>query len=94
MSVIFAIICVLGSAATIIFSSTLSIGGWFKVAFIVPAVLLAVYSMARIQPKESKAEKIPTAAATENAAAENTARRIRGGKDAGKEEVGDIFVEV
>jgi hypothetical protein len=94
MSIMFAIICVLGSAATIIFLSTLGIGGWFKAAIIVPVVLLAVYSMARIPPKEPEAEKIPTVAAAEIAAAENNAQRTRGGKGTGKEQVADILVEV
>ena len=54
MSVIFAIICVLGSAATIMLVSTLSMSGWFKAALIVLVVFVAVYSMARIQPKETQ----------------------------------------
>ena len=59
MNIIIAIICVFGSVATIMFLSTLSMGSWFKAAIIVPVVLLAVYSMARIPPKEPEAEKIP-----------------------------------
>jgi len=52
MGIIFAIVCVLGSTATIILVSTMSLAGWLKVAIVVPAVLFAVYSMARISPKE------------------------------------------
>ncbi len=56
MNVIIAIICVLGSAATIILTSMLELGTWLKAAIVVPAVLIAVYSMARIQPKEPESE--------------------------------------
>ncbi len=54
MNVIIAIICVFGTAGGIILVSTLDLGGWLKAAIVAPAVLLAVYSMARIQPKETE----------------------------------------
>ena len=54
MNVIIAIICVLGAAGGIILVSALDLGGWLKAAIVVPAVLLAVYSMARIQSKETQ----------------------------------------
>ena len=57
MQVIIAIICVFGAAAVIIFLSSLAMNGVVKVAIVALVVLIAVYSMARIQPKESKAEQ-------------------------------------
>ena len=54
MNVIIAIICVFGAAGGIILVSTLDLGGWLKAAIVVPAVLLAVNSMARIQSKETQ----------------------------------------
>ena len=60
MSVIIAIFCVFGTAASIVFLSTLDLGNWLTAALIAPLVLLAVYSMARIQPGE-KATKTETA---------------------------------
>jgi hypothetical protein len=54
MNVIIAIICVLGAAGGIVLVSALDLGGWLKAAIVVPVVLLAVYSMARIQPKEAE----------------------------------------
>jgi len=56
MDIIIAIICVFGAAATIMLVSTLGLGIWLKAAIIVPVVFLAVYSMARIQPKEPEAK--------------------------------------
>ena len=57
MNIIFAIICVFGAAATIMLLSTLDLGGVLKAALIIPMVLLAVYSMARIPPKGPETEK-------------------------------------
>ena len=57
MDIIIAIICVFGAAATIILVSTLGLVSWLKAAIIVPVVFLAIYSMARIPPKEPEAEK-------------------------------------
>lgn len=57
MSTIFAIICVIGLVVAIVFVSTLGLGGWLKAAIIVPMVLFAVYSMARIPPQESATGK-------------------------------------
>jgi hypothetical protein len=57
MQVIIAGICVLGAAGTIIFLSTLHIGGAIKVPIVIVVVLIAVYSMARIQPREPKSGK-------------------------------------
>jgi hypothetical protein len=56
MQVIIAIICVFGAAAAIIFLSSLAMNSVVKIAIVVLAVFIAVYSMARIQTKESKAE--------------------------------------
>jgi len=39
--------------------SQLNLGGWLKAAIIIPLVLLVVYSMARIMPKETTSKKIP-----------------------------------
>ena len=55
MQIIIAIICVFGTVAGIIFLSALAMNGVVKVVIITLAVLIAVYSMARIQSKESKA---------------------------------------
>lgn len=57
MNVIIAIVCVLGTAGGIVFVSTLGLSGWLKAAIVAPVVLLAVYGMARIQPKESESGK-------------------------------------
>lgn len=57
MQVILAIIGVFGAAGIIILFSTLDMGGGIKAAIIIPAVFIAVYGMARIQPKEAKSEK-------------------------------------
>jgi len=57
MNIIIAIICVFGAAATIMLVSAQDWGSWLKAAIIAPAVLLAVYSMARIPPQEPEAEK-------------------------------------
>ena len=56
MQVIIAIICVFGAAASIVFFSSFAMNGVVKVAIIALVVFIAVYSMARIQTKESKAE--------------------------------------
>ena len=57
MDIIIAIICVFGATATIMLLSTLGLVSWLKAAIIVPVVFLAVYSMARIQPKEPQSGK-------------------------------------
>ena len=57
MPIIIAIICVFGATATIMLVSTLDLGSLLKAAIVIPMVLLAVYSMARIPPKEPEAEK-------------------------------------
>ncbi len=59
MNIIFAVISVIGTAAAIMLVSTLGLGGWLNAIIIAPLVLFAVYSMARIQPKETLSEKIP-----------------------------------
>jgi hypothetical protein len=56
MQVIIGIIGVLGAAATIMIMSEMDIVGGVKAVIITMAVLIAVYCMARIQPKESKPE--------------------------------------
>jgi hypothetical protein len=57
MNIFFAIVCEFGSVAIIILLSTLDLSSWLKAIVIVPVVLLAVYSMARIPPQEPKTEK-------------------------------------
>jgi len=57
MQVIIAGIAVFGVVAVIIFLSTVAINGGVKVAIVALVVFIAVYSMARIQPKESKSGK-------------------------------------
>ena len=57
MQVIFA-----GISILILFVATVNLGpmdlsGWLKAAIIIPLVFLVVYSLARIMPKEPKAEK-------------------------------------
>jgi membrane protein implicated in regulation of membrane protease activity len=57
MQYIFAGICLFGAVATMVFLRFLHLGGWLTAAILIPLVLLAVYSLARIQPKETKSEK-------------------------------------
>ena len=57
MSIILAVIGVLGSAVTTMLVSTLGVADWLKAAIIIPAVLLAVYGMARVQPAEPEAKE-------------------------------------
>ena len=57
MQVIFAGICFIGAVATMIFVKSLDLGGGLKVAIIIPLVFLVVYSLARIQHKETTSEK-------------------------------------
>ena len=56
MNVIIAVVCVLGAGGGIMLVSTLGLSTWLKAAIVAPMVLLAVYSMARIQPKEPEAK--------------------------------------
>ncbi|MCX5839132.1 MAG: hypothetical protein NTW71_11540 [Deltaproteobacteria bacterium] len=58
MQIIISIICVFGAVAVIIFLSALAMNGVVKVAIVSLVVLIAVYSMARIQPKESKPKDV------------------------------------
>jgi membrane protein implicated in regulation of membrane protease activity len=55
MHIIIGIIGVFGAVAVITFLSFLAMNGVVKAVIITLAVLIAVYSMARIQSKESKA---------------------------------------
>jgi len=57
MQVIIAGIAIFGAAGAIIFLSFLDMNGGVKAAIVTMVVLFAVYSMARIQPKETKSEK-------------------------------------
>jgi len=57
MQVTIAGIAVFGGAAAIVFLSSLDLSGWLKVAIVIPLVLLVVYSLARIHPKETTSEK-------------------------------------
>ena len=56
MQVIIGVIGVLGAAAIIMLLSDIDMGGGVEAVIITVAVLIAVYCMARIQPKESKPE--------------------------------------
>ena len=56
MQVIIGVIGVLGAAATIMLLPDVDMIGGVKAAIITVAVLIAVYCLARIQPKESKPE--------------------------------------
>lgn len=57
MDIIIAVLCVFGAAAGIVFVSSLGLNAWLTAAVIVPLVLLAVYSMARIQPGTEETKK-------------------------------------
>ena len=57
MQVIIAGIAVLGAVGTIIFLSFMNMNGGVKAALVAMAVLFAVYSLARIQSKETTSEK-------------------------------------
>jgi hypothetical protein len=57
MQLVIAIISVLGAAGVIVFTSPLDIGGGVKAVIVALVVLIAVYSMARIQPKATNPEE-------------------------------------
>ncbi|MFA5800770.1 MAG: hypothetical protein WC840_07545 [Candidatus Peribacteraceae bacterium] len=57
MQVIIAGIAVLGAVGTIIFLSFQDMNGGIKAALVALMVFIAVYCMARIQPKETTSEK-------------------------------------
>jgi hypothetical protein len=57
MQIIIAVIGVFGAAGTIMFLSTVDMVGGVKAAIVAVVVLIAVYSMARIQPKASQSEQ-------------------------------------
>ena len=57
MQVIIAGIAVFSAVGIIIFLSSLDMNGGVKAAIIVLVVFIAVYSLARIQPKETTSEK-------------------------------------
>ena len=57
LQVIIAGIAVFSAVGIIIFLSSLDMNGGVKAAIIVLVVLIAVYSLARIQPKETTSEK-------------------------------------
>ena len=59
MQVIIGIIGVLGAAVIIMLLSDIDMVGGVKAVIITVVVLIAVYCMARIQPKESKPETNP-----------------------------------
>lgn len=52
MGVIFIIV-----VAAMIFIKTLNLGAVFTIALVVPLILLAIYSLARIQPRETPGEE-------------------------------------
>ena len=57
MQIIIAGIAVFGAVGIIIFLSFIDMNGGVKAAIVAMVVLFAVYSLARIQPKETKSEK-------------------------------------
>ena len=57
MQIIIAVIGVLGAAGTIMLLSTVDMAGGVRAAIVAVVVFIAVYSMARIQPKASHSEK-------------------------------------
>jgi len=57
LQVIIAGIAVFSAVGIIIFLSSLDMNGGVKAAIIVLVVFIAVYSLARIQPKETTSEK-------------------------------------
>jgi len=57
MQFIFAGICILVYFVTTVNLGPMDLGGWLKAAIIVPLLLLVVYSLARIQPKETTSQK-------------------------------------
>lgn len=59
MSIVISVFCVLGTAAAIVFLSSLELGVGITAAVVTPLVLLAVYSMARIQPRYTRQEEKP-----------------------------------
>lgn len=56
MQVIIAVIAIFAAAGTIMFLGSLDINGAVKAALAAMVVLIAVFSMARIQPKETTSE--------------------------------------
>jgi hypothetical protein len=58
MQMIFSGICILVFFVTTVNLGPLDLSGWLKAAIIIPLVFLVVYSLARIQPKETKSEKV------------------------------------
>ena len=57
LQVIIAGIAVFGAVGTIIFLSFIDMNGGVKAALVALMVFIAVYSLARIQPKETTSEK-------------------------------------
>ncbi len=57
MQIIIAGIAVFGAVGTIIFLSSLDMNGGVKAALVALMVFIVVYSLARIQPKETTSEK-------------------------------------
>lgn len=57
MSIVIAVFCVLGTAMMIVFLSSLELGVGITAAIVAPLVLLAVYSMARIQTRETQQQE-------------------------------------
>ena len=57
MQIVIAVIGVFGAAGTIVSLSTVDMVGGVKAAIVAAVVLIAVYSLARIQPRASLSEK-------------------------------------
>jgi hypothetical protein len=57
MQIIIAIIAILVFFVVTLNVGPLDIGGWLKAAIFIPLVAAVVYSLARIQPKETRPEK-------------------------------------
>jgi hypothetical protein len=58
MQFIFSGICIIVFFVTTMNLGPMDLNGWLKATIIIPLVFFVVYSLARIQPKETKLEKI------------------------------------
>lgn len=54
MQYVFVAICFFGAVAAMLFIKSLNLSAGLTAVIVVPLVLLVIYSMARIKPKESE----------------------------------------
>lgn len=59
MQYIFVVLCFFGAVAAMLFVKSLNLSGGLTAVIIIPLVLLVIYSMARLQPKESETANQP-----------------------------------